>query len=463
MRFCKSTLAKERYSIKEEKVKRSIIGCVVLAILALIALGCAPAATPAPTSAPPTAAATVAATAAAPTTAATAAAPATTASGGAATEVLIGAIHPLTGSLAQDGSFLKNGIDLAVSEINEAGGISCLGGAQLRVEHADSQGKPEVGQSEAERLVNAGAVALLGTYQSAVTLNATQVAERAQVPFLVTVAIANQILDRGFKYTFRIQPDQTQMATGLLEELKNLKTAAGQPIKTAIVIHEDSLFGTGFADLLKQVAPEAGIEIVTTVPYKVAGLTDLTTELTKVQSANPDIAIAIGYLADGILMARTAQEINLKPPLIGLSNGAFSTEQFVQQVGPAAEYIMDANYHYDASNAKAREVRDRYKSRFGSDMPTHGVMAYEAVYVLKDALDRACTTDRAKLRDAIAATSFADHILPYQGPIEFDEKGQAKNARSVILQVQEGKILQVLPAALAEAEPIFPPPAYDQR
>ena len=76
---------------------------------------------------------------------------------------------------------------------------------------------------------------------------------------------------------------------------------------------------------------------------------------------------------------------------------------------------------------------------------------------------RPLPTDRNAIRDALAATSFADHILPYQGPIEFDETGQAKNARSVILQVQDGQILQVLPAALAETEPIFPPPPWDER
>ncbi len=434
-------------------MKRSIVFLIL--VLALVA-ACAPAPTPVPTAAPPTAA-PVAATAPAATTA-----PQPTAAP-VAKDILIGAIHPLTGALAQDGAFLKNGVDLAVEEINGAGGVSCLAGSKLKVEHADSQGKPEVGQSEAERLANAGVVAMLGTYQSAVSLNATQVAERAKVPFLITVTIANEIMSRGFKYTFRIQPDQTQMASGLVDALKELKTASGQPIKTAVIIHEDSLFGTGFADLLKKTSTESGLQIVSTVPYKVAGLTDLTTELTKVNSTNADVAIAIGYFADGVLMARTAQDLKLKMPLIGLSNGAFSTDQFVQQVGKAAEYIMDANYHYDASNPKAVEVRNKYKSKFGSDMPTHGVMAYEAVYVLKDALDRACSTDRDKIRDALAATKFDKHILPYQGPIEFDASGQAKNARSVVMQIQKGKIVQVLPSALAETKPMFPPPPWDQR
>lgn len=377
-------------------------------------------------------------------------------------EIFIGAIHPLSGGLAQDGAFLQNGIDLAVEEINSAGGIQCLGGAMLRVEHADSQGRPEVGQSEAERLIGEGAVALLGTYQSAVTLNATQIAEREQIPFIVTVASANEILSRGFKYTFRIQPDQTQMTIGLLTALEELR-AKGATIDTAVVVHEDSLFGTGFADLLKTLAPEYNLQILEAIPYSLQGLTDVTTELSRAQALNPDIIIPIGYLNDGILIARTAQELQISAPLIGLSNGAFSTQQFIEQVGDTANYIMDANYHYDATNPAAIEVRDRYREKFGADMPTHGVMAYEAIYILADALNRACSTDSEALRNALAETSYEDHILPYEGPITFDETGQAANALSVLMQIQDGQIYQVAPASLAETDPIFPPPPWSER
>jgi branched-chain amino acid transport system substrate-binding protein len=423
----------------------------VLAVVAALVLG---ACGTAPSSAPP---------AAAPDSAVTTAPPATDAPNAAAPEeaaqeLTLGAIHPLSGSLAQDGAFLQNGIDLAVEEINAAGRIACLNGATLRVEHADSQGKPEVGQSEAERLIGEGAVALLGTYQSSVTLNATQVAEREQTPFLVTVAVANAIMERDFQYTFRIQPDQTQMTLGLLEALQELRETSGQPIATAVMLHEDSLFGTGFADLLKEYAPQYGLEVIGDVPYAVQGLTDLTTELARVQALDPDITVVTGYLNDGILVARTAQELRLASPLVGLASGAFSTQQFVDQIGPDANLIMDANYHYDATNPRAREVRDAYKARFDSDMPTHGVMAYQSVYILKDALERACSTDGVALREALAATNYADHILPYQGPITFDATGQVQDGRAVLMQVQDGQIVQVGPQALAEQPAIFPPP-----
>lgn len=375
----------------------------------------------------------------------------------AVTEIIFGAIHPLSGALAFDGNLLKNGIDLAVEEINAAGGIKALDGAKLRVEHADSQGKPEVAQAEAERLIGRGVIALLGTYQSATAFNTTQVAERERVPHIITVAAADSIMERGFKYTFRHQPSQTQGTLGLLQALQELRSITGTAIKTAVHVHEDSLFGTGFADRLAKLGPEYDLTVLEKIPYSLQGLADLTTELTRAQALNPDICVVTGYLNDGILLARTARELRLRPPLIGLASGAFSTYQFIEQVGEIAEGILDANYHYDATKPKTREVRERFRTKFGTDMPTHAVLAYEAVRILADALERAGAIDREALRDALAKTSFKDHILPYEGPIEFDEVGQAKNARFILMQIQNGQIVQVLPSSIAEAKVIWPP------
>jgi branched-chain amino acid transport system substrate-binding protein len=120
-------------------------------------------------------------------------------------EVLIGTIHPLSGGLAQAGNGLKTGVVLAAEEINRAGGIKSLGGAKLKLIHADSGGKPEIGVSEAERLIKEGVVATFGCYQSSVTFAVTQIHEKYKTPFLITLAISEKILQRGFKYTFRVR------------------------------------------------------------------------------------------------------------------------------------------------------------------------------------------------------------------------------------------------------------------
>lgn len=378
--------------------------------------------------------------------------------------VKFGAIHPLTGGLARDGAFLKNGIDLAVEDINAAGGIKSLGGAQLVVSHADSQGKTEIGQSEAERLIQEGCVALLGCYQSAVTFNTTMISEREKVPFVITVAVANNICERGFKYTFRIQPNQTAMALGAAEGLKALREASGQPLKTVVAMHEDSLFGTGCAEHFAALAPDYGIEVLGIIPYSLKGLTDVTVELSRVKALNPDVLVVSGYLGDGILITRTAAELDLPVKAIfGIADGAFSTPQFIDEVGNLANYIFDANYHYNALDSRAQAVLARYKSKYAEDMPTHAALAYSAVYVLADAIERAKSDDPKAIRDALATADYKDHFWPYLGPIRFDETGECSTARSIVMQIQNGEILQVLPKEYAQTEAIYPAPPWEER
>ncbi len=354
----------------------------------------------------------------------------------------------------------NNGIDLAVEQINSAGGVACLNGVKLRVEHADSQGQPAVGAQEAQRLVDAGAVALFGALQSTVTMSTTEVAEQAQVPYMVVGAPDDAILKQGLTYSFRVQPNQTQMVDSFLQHLQGLLTARTEPISTAVVLHEDSPFGSGFADVLKKRAPEQGVQIVDDIPYTAEGLTDITPLLDRARALNPDpdIVIVIGRYDDSVLIAKTAASMGFEPPLMGLDDGAWSTPQFITELGDTASWYFNEMYTADPRNDKTQQVRDAYKAKFSAEMPPQAVIAYQSVFVLYDALSRACSVDHAKLRDALANTNYAEHIMPYTGPITFDGSGQAVDARSLLLQVQNGAVAVVKPEDLADAPVMFPPP-----
>ncbi len=127
-------------------------------------------------------------------------------------EVKVGHIHPLSGFLAFDGGLVTNGLTLAVEEINAGGGIKSMGGARIVLTGGDTQGKVEVGMAEAERLIRDGAVAVLGPYQSPVAYAVSQICEKERTPFVITVAVADNITERGFEYTFRVQPNARVMA-----------------------------------------------------------------------------------------------------------------------------------------------------------------------------------------------------------------------------------------------------------
>ncbi len=139
--------------------------------------------------------------------------------------IKIGGIHPLTGGLAADGTQMDNAIKMAIEELNAAGGV--LDGTMFEYLSADSTGNAEVGQTEAERLVNDGAVALICCFQSAVTANVAALAERTGVPLVIDVAVADAILDQGYKNTFRLQPNATNMGENGAQFLVDMAAANG--------------------------------------------------------------------------------------------------------------------------------------------------------------------------------------------------------------------------------------------
>ncbi|MBC7356494.1 MAG: ABC transporter substrate-binding protein [Desulfomicrobiaceae bacterium] len=373
-------------------------------------------------------------------------------------EIAIGHIHPLSGFLAFDGQELQNGLMLAVQEINAAGGIKSMGGAQLKVLTADSEGKPELAIKAMERLVQEGAVSVIGCYQSAVTLVATQMAEKLGVPFVVSVAVADEVTARGFKYTFRVQPNAKQMATQTVQNLSAIVKASGVPAKTIAYIHDDTAFGQSLAGHVAQVAPEEGFELLLEVPYSPKA-PDFTTEVGKIKATNADLVMATGYFGDSVRVYKTMKDLRVAAKaVVGCGNGAFSHPKFVKELGAITNYVMDGNYQANRLSPRAQAAFANYEKRYGTPMGTSTVFAYQAVYVVADALERAATDDRQALRDALAKTHLTDHILP-QGPIVFGEDGQNINAAAPMMQILDGRIQVVWPKEYAQADPVFPVPS----
>lgn len=375
--------------------------------------------------------------------------------GGADTVIKIGALHPLSGANAADGQQMANGAKLAVEDINANGGIKSLGGAKLELASADSQGKPEVGQSEAQRLIQEGAVGIVGTYQSAVSANVATVAERNRVPFVIDISTADSILQQGYQYTFRVQPSATVLGTNGTKFLGEVSKNAGKPATSAVVLHEQGPFGVGVRDAIEAEAPNQGIKILKTISYDAASVSDLTTQMTEVKSLKPDVLIVSGYYRDGVLAAKAFATV--KPEVqsvFGIANGAFDLPSFPGDANGAGENFFDANYHYDVTNADTKDVVDRYTEKYGEQPRTGAILSYDSVRVLADALERSGSTNPQKIRDAITETDLPARVAQ-DGNIQFDEKGENKNATPILMQVQKDEIVQVWPTEFAQAEPIY--------
>ncbi len=371
--------------------------------------------------------------------------------------IQIGAIHPLTGGLAEDGNSMSSAVQMAIDDINEAGGIQSMGGRQLEFVAADSEGSAEVAQTEAQRMIDDGVSAIIGPFQSSVAVNLASLAERSQVPFVVDVAVANDVITDQSRFTFRIQPNATAMGEIGAQTLAELSAATGEEIARVAHLHDETEFGTSINAAFTAEAESLGIEVVESIAYDPFGVSDLTTELTRVDAADVDVLVATGYYGDGVLLAREAA--NVQPDIkgvFGIANGAFDIDSFPGDTDGDGNFYLNANYHWDAQSERVQDVRQRYQERFDRPMRTAAVLSYQAVEVIAAGLEIAGDSDPVALRDGISQSSIEDPLLAYGGPITFDETGETVGARPIVMQVQDGEIPQVFPEEFAQAELIFP-------
>jgi branched-chain amino acid transport system substrate-binding protein len=371
-------------------------------------------------------------------------------------EVVIGAVHPLSGALAGAGTMMNQAAKMAVEDLNETGGIECLDGAQLRLESGDSKGAAATGQSEAQRLIDEGVVALVGTYQSDVTQNVSAVAERGGVPLVIDVAVDDAILEQGYKNTFRIQPNATSMGTDGGAALFEMAEENGQQIDKVSYIHVEGAFGQSVYDAFAAEAQSAGVEVQETT-YSPTNFSDATTVVRQAASGNPDVIIATGYYPDSLLVTKAVQQLDPNiQALYGIANGAFDNSPFPNDAGRAGEGVLSANYHFDANNKRVQDVRERFQQQYNQPMETAAVLTYQAVEVIEAALEQACSDDPIEVRDAIADIEVEDSLLAFDGPIAFDETGQNENATVIVMQVQHNQIEQVYPDQFKTSDLVYP-------
>ena len=373
-----------------------------------------------------------------------------------AAAVKIGVLQPLTGALASDGQAGRLGAELAIKAINAAGGIKALGGAAIEPNFGDARSTPEGGSSEVERMASEGVSAIVGGFASPICLAATQAASRYDLPYIVDVGVSDKIVTRDLKNTFRFAPGASIVSAHALENLVKLNDAAGKPIKTILLIHEDGLFGTGLATLLQTELPKLGFDVLDSIAHPTPSR-DMSNIALAIKAKNPDLVIPSSYYGEFVLLARTMQQQHIKPKgIYAVLNGAASNYRFVKEFPEAAQYVIDTNHWYDPRNATALALKKEVDG-MGKFFTYNVALNYSAMLLLADAIERAGSSDRVKIIEALAASTFDKHIMPY-GPTKF-VNGQNTGAAPVNTQVQDGDIKVIYPDAFADAKPVFPIPA----
>ena len=373
--------------------------------------------------------------------------------GAQAKTVKVGVLHPVTGALAYSGQQCRLGALMAIEDINKAGGIKSLGGAKIEAVLGDAQSSPQAGTAEIEKMNEAGVSAVVGAFASAICLATTQAAAKYNLPHVVDVGVADQIVERGLKNTFRFGPGYKKCAEVAVANLHVLNTAAGKPARSVMIIHEESLFGTGTANLLSKELPGYGYDVKEVIKH--ANPTrDFNNIALRIKQVNPDIVIPANYYNEYALLVRTMQQQKITPKAIySVLGGAASSYKFVKEFPEAANGIIDCNHWFNPRDKRSLELKKRVEAQ-GQFFSYEVFMTYTAMTLLADAIERAKSTDRAAIIDALNKSTFSNHIMPY-GATQF-VNGQNMGAQPLMTQVVKGDIKVIVPRDYREVEPIFP-------
>ena len=367
--------------------------------------------------------------------------------------VKVGVLHPVTGALAYSGQQCREGALMAIEDINKRGGIKSMGGAKVEALLGDAQSTPQAGTAEVEKMNEAGVAAILGAYASAICLATTQAAAKYNLPHVVDIGVADQIVERGLKTTFRFGPGYRKCAEIAVANLHVLNTAAGKPARTVMIIHEESLFGTGTANLLARELPGYGYEVKEVIKH--ANPTrDFNNIVLRMKALNPDIVIPANYYNEYALLVRTMQQQKVTPKAIySVLGGAASSYKFVKEFPDAANGIIDCNHWFNPKDKRSADLRKRVEAK--NLFYTYEIFnTYTAMMLLADAIERARSADRAAITNALETSTFSDHFMPY-GPTKF-VNGQNTGAQPLMTQVLKNDIKVIVPRDYREIDPVFP-------
>lgn len=372
--------------------------------------------------------------------------------------IQIGLIAPTSGIYARPGTVMKMGAELAVQDVNEAGGISCMNGAPLELVVIDSGDTVEKATNAAQRMVAEypELVGGTGAYLSSFTLAVTEVTERANLPML-TLSYSDLITDRGFKNVFQTSATagvQAQLALPIILDLAEEQT--GKRPETVAIITDNTAASLSSVErmtngLLDDVGLEVVLEEVFTPP-----LADATSLVQQVRQKRPDLLFFLPtVISDSKLILEKMKEFRVQVPVISFGIAIAEPEVLNTMPPEMLEGVMSAVANWGTKGQEA--LIERLNTVYGEPwMTQNAVSTYGDIWLFKDALEKSCSRDRAALGDALRELDAGPAEYYPGGTLSFDEKGRREGASLTIIQWQDGVPVTVFPEDLALSQPSWP-------
>jgi branched-chain amino acid transport system substrate-binding protein len=361
--------------------------------------------------------------------------------------VKIGAVYPLSGGVAESGSWVVEGIKMAVDEINAKGGIPIQGKSQkIELVLYDSKCDPTLGVAAVEKMINRDKViAITGDYCSSAVLAEREVSGRANVVQVTPVAVHPDITSPGYPYMFRTVNTINMYAKPFVEFVStklNIKSIA------LMAITDD--YGRSAVKIYSELYPKNNIKVLATEWFKHEDK-DFYTQLTKLVSTKPDaIYIVTDEDSQNIAILKQVRELGFKGQIFGCST--YATDNIVKLGGKElleGMYLESIPFELSKEKPEVREWSKGYAQKFGRNGNGFSLTGYQSIQVLSDAIQRANSlTDKEKIREAMKSTQLAKVLLGYNGEPMFDAVGQVhpylgalqyKNGKRVVVYIESKK------------------------
>jgi branched-chain amino acid transport system substrate-binding protein len=375
-------------------------------------------------------------------------------------DLKVALLLPTSGLQAQIGQACKRGADVANDVFSDM-----KMPVRLEVMNYDTESKPDVARTQAEKALDAGAHVLIGAFDSGQTISIAQVAEQRGVPLIVNIAAAPQLTEQGYKFVVRNFPTAPMLITGALALHKDIFKASGATPRTAVLMSVNDTFGTAMIGGIKALFPKLNMpyELVDTISYDAAAK-DLSIEVGKAKATKADLLLPVCRLNDGKLLIQEMVKQRWEPMgVLNPGSPGLYEQDFLKTMGKYGEFLVSNVPWLDPKSAMTTSLEKHHVARFPNDqLDLNGGFTFEGLLIAAQAWLAAKTTQPAALNDALHKAKIDQHVI-IGGPIQFDAKGQNVNIKAAAVENLKRKPTVVMPVESAAAPLVFPMPGWNDK
>jgi branched-chain amino acid transport system substrate-binding protein len=371
-----------------------------------------------------------------------------------AESVKFGAVYALTGPGATGGDGGMKGAELAISQVNDTGGLKSHGGAQIELVKGDSQSKPINAVGEAERMISQDGVSLImGAATSNETIPLSQVTEKYGIAHINTIAQAASLTDGSLKWTWSTTLIDSDYVVGIFRALDMVRGIDPKITKVAVLC-PDNEYGLEMGKQVKvEFAKRSNLTLAAFIEYG-AQAQDLLQPVLKVKASRPDVVVQIGYFRAGVLASKAYEQLDFHPIVIG-TGGMSGDPKLQKEIGNLVQWQF-AVTPFSGDLLAVRSISEAFRRKFNEALTLNSALGYFGAFVAAKAVNAATSFKSDDIAEALRNVKIGkDEMVTSSDFLQFDSNGRNEGRNTTLTQFQGDQLVTVWPPEKATAKPVL--------